>query len=112
MKQEPHDHDRRATEVRLTDETIQYLEERIASAVGSGITSAMTEDTAAAFWAAGLAVLQKQAAQHAGRFVLGGLWGLARKLGLFLTLGGIVYAVGGWGALAALFKVLFQSGGH
>lgn len=108
---EAREHERRATEVRLTEETIEYLEERIASAVGAGLKNAMTEDTAAAFWAAGLSVLQKQAAQHAGRFVLGGLLGLVRKLGLFLTLGGIVYAVGGWAALAALFKILFQSGG-
>ena len=99
-------------EVRLTDETIAYMEERIAAAVGSGIKSVMTEDTAAAFWAAGLSVLQKQATQHAGRFVLGGLVGVVRKLGLFLTLGVIVYAMGGWSALAALFKVLFQPGGH
>lgn len=99
-------------EVRLTDETIAYLEQRIAAAVGTGLKSAVTEETAAAFWAAGLSVLQKQATQHAGRFVLGGLLGVVRKLGLFLTLGGIVYALGGWSALAALFKVLFQGGGH
>lgn len=98
--------------MRLTDETIAYMEERIAAAVGSSIKSAMTEDNAAAFWAAGLSVLQKQATQHAGRFVLGGLVGVVRKLGLFLTLGGIIYAMGGWSALAALFKVLFQSGGN
>ena len=104
--------DRRATEVRLTDETIQYLEDRIASAVGTGIKSAMTEDTAAAFWAAGLTVLQRQATDHAGRFVLGGLWGLARKASLFLMLGGIVYALGGWSALAALAKAIFSSGGN
>ena len=104
--------DRRATEVRLTDETIQYLEDRIASAVGTGIKSAMTEDTAAAFWAAGLSVLQRQATNHAGRFVLGGLWGLVRKASLFLMLGGIVYALGGWSALAALAKAIFSSGGN
>lgn len=104
--------DRRATEVRLTDETIQYLEDRIASAVGTGIKNAMTEDTAAAFWAAGLSVLQRQATDHAGRFVLGGLWGLVRKASLFLMLGGIVYALGGWAALAALIKALYSSGGH
>lgn len=106
------DRRRGPAEVRLTDETIAYMEERIAAAVGSGIKSAMTEETAAAFWAAGLSVLQKQATQHAGRFVLGGLVGVVRKLGLFLTLGGIVYAMGGWSALAALFKVLFQPGGN
>lgn len=104
--------DRRATEVRLTDETIVYLEERIGAAVSNGIKNAMTEDTAAAFWAAGLSVLQRQATDHAGRFVLGGLWGLARKASLFLMLGGIVYALGGWSALAALAKAIFSSGGH
>ena len=94
-------------EVRLTDETIAYLEERIAAAVGNGIKTAITEDTAVAFWSAGLAALQKQATQHAGRFVLGGIWGLLRKASLFFILGGIVYAVGGWAALAALAKTIF-----
>ncbi|MGP1680842.1 MAG: hypothetical protein ACTS8S_00755 [Giesbergeria sp.] len=94
-------------EVRLTDETIEYLEKRIAAAVQTGIKGAMTEATAAAFWVAGLKVLQGQASERAGRFVLGGLWGLVRKAGLFLMLGGIVYAVGGWAALAGFFKVIF-----
>ena len=94
-------------EVRLTDETIAYLEERIAAAVGNGIKAAITKDTAVAFWSAGLAALQKQATQHAGRFVLGGIWGLLRKASLFFMLGGIVYAVGGWAALAALAKTIF-----
>lgn len=94
-------------EVRLTDETIAYLEERIAAAVGNGIKTAITEETAVAFWSAGLAALQKQATQHAGRFVLGGIWGLLRKASLFFMLGGVVYAVGGWAALAALAKTIF-----
>lgn len=94
-------------EVRLTDETIEYMETRIASAVQNGIKNAMTEETAAAFWAAGLHVLQKQASEHAGRFVIGGLWGLVRKTSLFFMLGGLVYALGGWAALASFFKVIF-----
>lgn len=94
-------------EVRLTDETVEYLEARIASAVQSGIKNAMTEDTAAAFWSAGLQVLQRQASAHAGRFVLGGLWGLLRKTSLFFLLGGVVYALGGWSALAMFFKAIF-----
>jgi hypothetical protein len=97
-----------AAEVRLTDETIQYLREQMKTAVSEGIASAINEETAEAFWSAGLNVLQKQAQQHAGRFVIGGLWGLARKLGLFLMLGGIVYAVGGWSALAGLAKTIFS----
>lgn len=95
-------------EVRLTDETIAYLEARIAAAVGNGIKTAITEETAVAFWSAGLAALQKQATQHAGRFVLGGIWGLLRKASLFFMLGGIVYALGGWAALAALAKTIFS----
>ena len=94
-------------EVRLTDETIAHLEERIVAAVADSIKAAITEDTAVAFWSAGLAALQKQATQHAGRFVLGGIWGLLRKASLFFMLGGIVYAVGGWAALAALAKTIF-----
>ena len=97
-------------EVRLTEDTGEWLEQKMAAAVREGIKGAMTEETAAAFWAAGLEVLQKQATQHAGRFVLGGLWGLARKASLFIALGSIVYAIGGWNALATLFKTLFTSG--
>ena len=96
-----------ATQVSLTEPALQEISERVSPAVREGINGAMTEETAAAFWAAGLAVLQKQAAQHAGRFVLGGLWGMARKASLFFMLGGIVYALGGWAALAALAKTIF-----
>lgn len=97
----------RPAEVRLTDATIDYLEKKMQAAVAEGIKSAMTEETAKAFWAAGLTVLQKQATAHTGRFVVGGLWGLVSGLGKFLVLGGVVYAVGGWSALAALFKAVF-----
>ena len=96
-----------ATQVSLTESALQEISERVSTAVREGIKGAMTEETAAAFWAAGLAVLQKQATQHAGRFVLGGLWGMARKASLFFMLGGIVYALGGWSALAALAKTIF-----
>lgn len=96
-------------EVRLQAETIRYLREQMQDAVRVGITEAMTEEAAEAFWGAGLTLLQKQAQQHAGRFVLGGLMGLAKKAGLFLMFGGIVYAVGGWTALAGLFKSIFSS---
>jgi len=100
----------KAAEVRLTDETIQYLEEKFANAVREGIAAAITEDTAEKFWGAGLTVLQKQAAAHTGRFVIGSLWGVVRRIAFFLLIGGLVYAFGGWGALAALFKALFHSG--
>lgn len=97
------------SEVRLTEATFVELESRIALAVQTGIKGAITEETAAQFWLAGFDALQHHAAEHAGRFVLGGLWGLVRKLSLFLALGGVIYAVGGWSALAALAKTLFAA---
>lgn len=99
-------------EVRLTDETIKYLETKMANAVQSGIQNAINERTAEAFWAAGFKVLQTQASQHTGRFVIGGLWSLFQRVGVFLVLGGIVYAIGGWSALATLGKAMFGNGGQ
>lgn len=98
-------------EVRLREETLAHLKEVMRDAVREGVRDLVTEETIEQFWAGGLGMLQKQATEHAGRFVLGGLWGLARKASLFLALGGLVYALGGWSALAALFKAMFSSGG-
>ena len=102
--------ERRAAEVRLSEDTVRYLESRMTESVAKVMRDAMTEEAAAAFWMAGLNVLQKSASDHAGRFVIGGLWGLARKLATFMMLGGIVYAVGGWSALATIAKAIFLAG--
>ena len=101
-----------ATQVSLTESALQEISERVSTAVRDGINAGINEETAAAFWAAGLAVFQKQATAHAGRFVLGGILGLARKALVFLALGGLFYAVGGWAGLALLFKALFDGGGR
>lgn len=94
-------------EVRLTDETIAYMEKIMEKAVQSGLSKAMTNENAEAFWAAGFKVLQQQAAQHTGRFVLGGLAGLARKVLVFAFLGSIVYMIGGWSLLAKFWQSMF-----
>lgn len=70
----------------------------------------LTEEAAKKFWLAGLEVLQAQAQNHAGRFVLGSLSAMFRKVTIFVLVGGLVYAIGGWSALAGLFKTLFTSG--
>lgn len=97
-------------EVLLRTETIDHLEAKIAQAVRDGIKGAMNEETAAAFWSAGLTLLRKQATERAGQAVIGGLWGLMQRIMLFLFLGGLVYSVGGWSALATLFKTVFGGG--
>jgi len=97
--------------VRLTEKTLTHLEALMASSVRRAIRESLTEETAELFWGAGLKVLQRQATDHAGRFVIGGLFGLLRRAGMFLVLGGIVYAIGGWTALAGLAKTLFSQGG-
>ena len=101
----------RFDEVRLREETLQHMQSLMRDAVREGVRELVTEENMHRFWGAGLAMLQAQATQHAGRFVLGGLLGLARKAALFVVLGGLVYAFGGWGALAALTKAIFTSGG-
>jgi len=102
---------RKPAEVRLTQETIDYMTRLVQQSVTEGIKGAMTEETAQRFWTTGLTTLQRQATQHAGRMVLGGLSGLLRRGAVFVLLGGLVYALGGWGALAKLAKVLFSGGG-
>jgi len=98
------------TDVTLTPETITLLEDRMSHAVAAGIQSAMTEDAARQFWAAGFRALQEEAQAHTGRFVLGGLIGLVKKLSTFVVLGGMVYAIGGWTALGKLWHALFGTG--
>ena len=99
------------TDVTLTPDTIALLEKRLTHAVQTGIQRAMTEDAARQFWAAGFRALQEEAQANTGRFVIGGLVGLVKKAAMFLVLGGMVYAIGGWSALAKLWHALFQTGG-
>lgn len=99
------------TDVTLTPETIALLEDRMSHAVAAGIQSAMTEDAARQFWAAGFRELEEVAQANTGRFVLGGLIGLVKKLSTFVVLGGMVYAIGGWTALGKLWHALFGTGG-
>ncbi len=83
---------RKSAEVRLTQETIDYMTLLFQQAVAEGIKSAVTEDMAARVIAAGLTALQRQATEHAGRVVMGGIVGLARIQRVFVQL----QAFGGW----------------
>ena len=98
-----------ASEVRLQDETILYLREQIREAVGEGIRSALTTEAAEAFWGAGLALLHRQAREHTGRFVLGGLFSLVKRLWMVIAIFGLIYATGGWPAVVGLVKSVFSN---
>jgi hypothetical protein len=106
MTQTANDQRANHPEVRLHDETIEFLKTEIAEAVKAGIKGAINEDAARQFWGTGFKVLQEQATQHTGRFVLGGLWGLVRKGMLFLVAGYVVYLIGGWAAVAKFWATV------
>lgn len=102
--------ERRAPEVRLTDETIVYLKQQIAQAVADGLAQTMTPEIARRFWQTGFDVLAGQAREGAGTLVLGGLWKGAKTL---LWIGGValaVYATGGWAALKGFLALVFSKG--
>lgn len=93
-------------EVRLTDATIDYLEERLEECMRRAIKQSINDESARLFWEAGINVLRKEAAQHTGRFVLGGLRAIAARVTMFVILGSVVYAIGGWAGLAKLWQFL------
>lgn len=103
-----------AAQVALTEESRLMLKamlrDEMRVAVAEGVRAAMTQEAAVEFWATGLDVLQKQAAQAAGGWVMTGLGALFRKVALFALLGGLVYALGGWSALVGFAKLLAAGG--
>ena len=84
----------------MRQETIDHLTEKMAEAVAAGIAKAVSD-------------IQAQATQRVGGFVLGGIAGLLQRVAVFLLLGGIVYALGGWEAIAGFFKTyVLGASGH
>lgn len=100
--------DSKPTEVRLQQDTIDHLEEKMRAAVSAGISEALRGDSAKEFWTTGLELLKTEAQKKTGLLVMAGALALVRRIGFFILAGGIVYAVGGWSALSALWKVLTQ----
>lgn len=100
--------------VQRTDEDrvllTSMLRDEMRIAVAEGVRAAMTQEAAIEFWTTGLTVLQEQARQAAGGWVMSGLGALLKKIALFMLLGGIVYALGGWTALLGFAKLLSAGG--
>ena len=63
-----------------------------------------------AFWSAAFGALASYGQQQTGRIVLGGIKGLMSRGLLFVVLGLLVYSVGGWAALAAVWKAIWGGG--
>lgn len=75
--------------------------ETVRDAVAQGIKLAVSDPK---LWASALKAMQTHAQTEAGGWMFGWIKALASKALLFLVIGLGVYAVGGWTALAALFK--------
>ena len=98
-------------EVRLADETMEYLHRQMRKAVREGIADALhqaiTPERAREFFAVGVEVLREEASKHTGRFVLDGLMAAAKRLfwiGLFVL---AVYSFGGWTLVKTVAAAIF-----
>lgn len=96
----------------LTDSELGELDQLMKRSVADGIREVVRDPEALeAFWGGAATVLQRQARERTGGFVLGALSGLLSRVWLFVLLAGIVYALGGWAALGKLWAALSPEGG-
>lgn len=106
------DHNR--NQVALTEESRQVLQavlrEDMGKAFEAGLSKAMTSDNARMFVRAMLTEAQTMATEKTGQVVGNAVVALLKRGLLFVFLGSIVYALGGWSALAALGKFLKAGG--
>jgi hypothetical protein len=83
------------------------MPEKLAEAVVQGNLRTVSDP---AFWSAIGIAIQKHARDQAGGWLFGGIRVALSKLGWFMLIGLIVYMLGGWSALLALWKSLSVSG--
>lgn len=90
---------------------MQQIRDAMRDAVRSGFREAMSDrETLALFWETAFDQMQQRATKETGRFVLGGLRGLASRGFWFVIIGAAVYQAGGWTALVAAVKAM--AGAH
>jgi hypothetical protein len=82
------------------------MRDELRIAVAEGVSGAMTDANAQKFVRSMWAEAQKMAAEKSVEVAGGAIKALLKRALLFLFLGSLVYAVGGWSALAALAKFL------
>lgn len=76
----------------------------ITASVRAGIAeAACNPDT----WAAAVSGIRASTEHHAGRWLVGAMWSVLRKALVVIVIGMLVYSVGGWSALSALWKAVW-----
>lgn len=96
----------------LSDSALAELHETTRKAVAEGIKQGIREaiedeEIVTAYWTKGISVAKRQARDQAGAILFSSLSEILKRAAQFAMLGMLVYAVGGWSALAGLIKVLF-----
>jgi hypothetical protein len=87
----------------MTDEEVAAVKQAVAAGIREVLAD---EEQLATFWGAAFKALQAQAQVQTGRFLLGSIGALAKRIGLFVALGLIVYSLGGWTAVSKLWHAL------
>jgi len=99
--------------IHARDDTIAALHsavEALPPQIGQAMQDAILRSVSdPAVWAAAGAALQRHARDQAGGWLLGGLKAIGTKVGWALVIVGGVYLIGGWTALAAMFKAAFAA---
>lgn len=105
--------DRQPAEANLSADAMRQIRDAMQESVRAGVREALTDREALAmFWTCAFDAMQSRATRETGRFVLGGIRGLVSRGFWFLVLGAIAYQLGGWAALAAVWKAITGGGGH
>ena len=78
----------------------------VATAVRDGIAAALADP---ATWAAAAGGVRASTEKHAGQWMVGAVWSLLRKTLFFVAAGLLVYSIGGWSALSAVWKAVWGS---
>ncbi len=95
----------------VVDDHAAAVKGKTKEALSEAIREAMRDkDACAVFWGSAGDALMNYGQQQTGKLVIGGIKGVVSRLGMFMVLGLIVYSVGGWAALAAVWKAIWPTG--
>lgn len=89
-----------------------HIQRSVADGVAEGLRSvAEDEDLFDLLAARVTSAFRRSAAKASGEFLIDSAKGLARRAFTFIVLGVLVYSMGGWAGLVALWKAMTAHGG-